>query len=111
MRNEVVYPLVAFFSFYVLTPDEARWRLWVRVLAVSAALIAVYAFANFVRYADWYTKAYIGDRNAYSTYATLVAPVLLAAALDRDARRAMACRRGHRARAHARARARSRRTG
>ena len=102
VRNEVVYPLLAFFAFYALTPDEARWRLWVRVVAVSAALIAVYAFANFVRHADWYTKAYIGDRNAYSTYATLVAPMLLAAALDRALGGAMACRRRHRARAHAR---------
>ena len=85
VRNEVVYPLAAFFAFYALTPDEARWRLWVRVVTVSAALIAVYAFANFVRHDNWwYTKAYIGDRNAYSTYATLVAPMLLAAALDRE---------------------------
>ena len=84
VRNEVVYPLAAFFVFYALTPDEAPWRRWLRVLTVSAALIAVYAFANFVSHLDWYTKAYIGDRNAYSTYATLVAPVLLAAALDRE---------------------------
>ena len=83
VRNEVVYPLLAFFAFYALTPDEARWRLWVRLLTVSAALIAIYAFANFLQSATWYTRAYVGDRNAYSTYATLVAPVLLAAALDR----------------------------
>lgn len=84
VRNEVVYPLAAFFVFYALTPDALSWRRWLRVLIVSAALIAVYAFANFVSYLDWYTKAYVGDRNAYSTYATLVAPVLLAAALDRE---------------------------
>ena len=82
-RNEVVYPIVAFLTFYALTPDEGRWRLWVQALTLSAALIAVYAFVNFYRHADWYTKAYVGDRNAYSTYATLVAPVLLAALLDR----------------------------
>jgi O-antigen ligase len=84
VRNEVVYPLIAFFAFYALTPDEARWRLWVHMLTVSGALIAVYAFANFLQHATWYTRAYIGDRNAYSTYATLVTPVLLAAALDRE---------------------------
>ena len=84
VRNEVAYPLIAFFAFYALTPGEARWRLWVRVLAASAALIAVYAFANFLPHADWYTQAYVGDRNAYSTYAVLVAPVLLAGVLDRD---------------------------
>jgi len=84
VRNEVAYPLIAFFAFYVLTPGEARWRFWVRVLVVSAALIAVYAFANFIRHAGWYTQAYVGDRNAYSTYAVLVAPVLLAGVLDRD---------------------------
>jgi O-antigen ligase len=83
VRNEVAYPLIAFFAFYVLTPDEARWRLWVRVLALSAAAIAVYAFANFIRHVDWYTQAYVGDRNAYSTYAVLVLPVLLAGVLDR----------------------------
>jgi hypothetical protein len=82
-RNEVLYTLAAFLAFYVLTPDEGRWRLWVRVLTVSAAVIAVYAFVNYVRHSDWYTKAYVGDRNAYSTYATLVAPVLLAAVIDR----------------------------
>ena len=82
-RNEVVYTLAAFFAFYALTPDEDRWRLRVRVLTVSAAVIAVYAFVNYFRHADWYTRAYVGDRNAYSTYATLVAPVLLAAVLDR----------------------------
>src|SRR5262245_25508167 len=84
VRNEVIYPLAAFFAFYALTPDGARWRRWERVLVVSAALMAVYAFTNFVRHADWYTKAYIGDRNAYSTYATLVTPLLLAAVLDRE---------------------------
>lgn len=83
VRNEVAYPLVAFFAFYALTPDEARWRLWVRVLVASATLIAVYAFVNFIRYVDWYTQAYVGDRNAYSTYAILVTPVLLAGVLDR----------------------------
>ncbi len=84
VRNEVLYPAVAFLAFHALTPDEARWRLWVRTLTASAGIIAVYALVNFVRHADWYTKAYVGDRNAYSTYATLVAPVLLAAALDRE---------------------------
>jgi O-antigen ligase len=83
VRNEVVYPLAAFLALYALTPHEGRWRLWVRVLTVSAALIAAYAFANFLQRGTWYTKAYIGDRNAYSTYATLVAPVLLAATLGR----------------------------
>ena len=83
VRNEVVYPLAAFLAFYALTPGEARSRLWMRVLTVSAALIAAYAFANFLRHGIWYTKAYIGDANAYSTYATLVAPVLLAATLGR----------------------------
>jgi O-antigen ligase len=82
-RNEIVYTLAAFLAFYALTPDEERWRLWVRVLTVSAAVIAVYAFVNYFRHADWYTRAYVGDRNAYSTYATLVAPVLLAGVLDR----------------------------
>ena len=82
-RNEVVYTLAAFLAFHVLTPDEGRWRLWVHTLTLSAALIAIYAFANFLQHGTWYTKAYIGDRNAYSTYATLVAPVLLAAVLDR----------------------------
>jgi O-antigen ligase len=82
-RNEVVYTLVAFFAFYALTRDEGRWRVWVRVLAVSAVLIAVYAFVNYIRHWDWYTRAYVGDRNTYSTYATLVAPVLLALVLDR----------------------------
>jgi len=83
VRNEVAYPLIAFFAFYVLTPGEARWRLWVRVLVASATVIAVYAFANFIRHAGWYTQAYVGDRNAYSTYAVLVTPVLLAGVLDR----------------------------
>jgi len=83
LRNEVLYTLVAFFAFYALTPDEARWRSWVRVLAISATVIAVYAFFNYVRHSDWYAKAYVGDRNAYSTYATLVAPVLLGVLLDR----------------------------
>jgi O-antigen ligase len=83
VRNEVGYPLIAFFAFYALTPDQVRWRLWVRALVLSAALIAVYAFANFIRHVDWYTQAYVGDRNAYSTYTILVVPVLLAGALDR----------------------------
>jgi O-antigen ligase len=83
VRNEVVYTVLAFFAFYALTPDEGRWRLWVRVLVVSAIVIGIYAFVNYFRHNDWYTKAYVGDRNAYSTYATLVAPVLLAAVLDR----------------------------
>ena len=83
VRNEVVYPLVAFFSFYALTRGEEQWRVWLRVMVVSAGAIAVYAFANFARHADWYTKAYVGDRNAYSTYATLIAPALLVAMLDR----------------------------
>jgi len=83
VRNEVVYTLAAFFAFYALTPDEERWRLWARVLVASAAVIAVYACVNFLRHGDWFTRAYVGDRNAYSTYATLVAPVLLAAVLDR----------------------------
>jgi hypothetical protein len=84
VRNEVVYPLVAFCSFYALTREEARWRAWLRVLIVSAGVIAVYAYANVLQHGgDWYTKAYVGDRNAYSTYAVLVAPVLLAGVLDR----------------------------
>ena len=82
-RNEVLYTLAAFLAFYALTPDEGRWRWWVRVLVLSAALIAVYAFVNFIRYWDWYTRAYVGDRNAFSTYATLVTPVLLSVVLDR----------------------------
>jgi len=87
VRNEVVYPIVAFLAFYAVTRDEARWRLWLRVLTASAGVIAVYAYVSFAQHATWYTKAYVGDRNAYSTYATLVAPALLAAALDRDLRR------------------------
>ena len=87
VRNEVVYPIVALLAFYAVTRDEARWRLWLRVLTASAGVIAVYAYVSFAHHATWYTRAYVGDRNAYSTYATLVAPVLLAAALDRDLRR------------------------
>jgi O-antigen ligase len=88
VRNEIVYPVAAFLTFYALTPDAARWRLWTQVLTTSAGVIALYAYVNFARHGDWYTKAYVGDRNAYSTYATLVAPVLLAAALDRELPRA-----------------------
>ena len=83
VRNEVGYPIIAFLAFFVLTRDAARWRLWQRTLVVTALVIAAYAYYNVLRHGDWYTKAYIGDRNAYSTYATLIVPVLLVAALDR----------------------------
>lgn len=85
VRNEVIYPLVAFFSFYALTRSEERWRMWLQVLVVSAAVIAVYGLVNYWRYDEWYThvRAYVGDRNAYSTYAALIAPALVLAALDR----------------------------
>ncbi|MFO1371858.1 MAG: O-antigen ligase family protein [Candidatus Competibacteraceae bacterium] len=84
LRNEVLYPLAAFFSFAVLTQADTNWRYWRRVLTAGAFTIALYAFVNLRQHPDWYDpEAYIGDTNAYSTYAVLIAPVLLSAVIDR----------------------------
>lgn len=81
LRNEVGYTLVAFFVFYALTRTERDFDLWLKVLSGSALLIAVYGILNFVTHNNWYTRAWIGDRNAYSTYAVLIVPILVATLL------------------------------
>ena len=80
-RNEVGYTLASFFVFYALTRTERDYDLWLKVLSASALLIAAYGILNYFVHGYWYTRARIGDHNAYSTYAVLVVPILVAAVL------------------------------
>jgi hypothetical protein len=80
-RSEVGYALATFFVFYALSRTERDYDLWLMVLSASALLIAAYGILNYVTHDDWYTGAWIGDRNAYSTYAVLIMPMLVAALL------------------------------
>lgn len=77
VRNEIGYTLVAFFVFYALTRGETELRLWLRALVASAFAIGAYSIYNYVAHDDWVTKGYVGDRQAYSTWVTLVFPALL----------------------------------
>ena len=84
VANEVGYAMAAFAGFYWLSRSAGEARVLLRALVAGAFCVAVLAIATFFTHMDWVTGASVGvgDRNAWSTYVVLVAPVLLLA-IDR----------------------------
>lgn len=81
IKSEIGYGMLAFFSFYVLTPGAREWRLWLHCLAAGVLLTALLAL--------WFNRAHLGafptydlawqhGPITYSTYLALVSPFLLA---------------------------------
>ena len=76
-KNEVVYALLAFFTFYYLTTSDRVWRIWRHVLISAFCLISLHAIVNYIRAGSWAVLGFVGDRNAYSTYIIVSAPFVL----------------------------------
>lgn len=76
-RNEVIYTLLAFGVFYVLTDSIQAWKRWRAILLIACLLMSLLCLTSFYRYGDFVRDSLIGDRNAYSTYIVLIYPFLL----------------------------------
>ena len=85
LRNEVGYTMAAFLAFYGLTRDMADLRYWWYVLLGGLCILSLIAIANYVQRGAWdmsgEVSGLLGDRNSYSTYIVLVAPLALLTAL------------------------------
>lgn len=76
LTNEVGYALLAFLVFFYLTRDERSWRFWKAALAAGCAAATLAAIGHLVRTPLWPDDGLIGGRNEFSTYVTLVLPLL-----------------------------------
>lgn len=80
LKTELVYGMVAFLSFFVLTKSEYEWKKWLQAIAIGMALTAVMAIwtnhahlANLHLY-DWHWQhGYV----AYSTYLATILPCMI----------------------------------
>jgi O-antigen ligase len=74
-RHDVIYSLLVFAAFFVLTRDVATLRIWRYASAASMIVISVVAMAAYVRFGDWR----IGYQNAlgeFSTFVVMALPLL-----------------------------------
>jgi len=79
LTNEVGYTIITYFAFYYLTRSQDDWRIWRTTLLTSLCAISIYAIYNYAKHGTWWTAGRVGDRNAYSTYVTLMMPFLILA--------------------------------
>jgi O-antigen ligase len=77
-RNEVLAPLAMFVVLYRLTDTSAAFRVFRAILFASALVVSALALITFAFGADWQRGNLVGDRNAFSTYVVLIAPLLIA---------------------------------
>lgn len=85
LRNEVGYTMATFLAFYCLTRGMADLRYWLYTLLGGLCVLSLIAVANYLQHGAWdisgEVNGLLGDRNSYSTYIVLVAPIALLAAL------------------------------
>jgi len=79
-KTEIVYGMVAFFTFYVLTQGQQEWNRWLRAISAGMALTVVMAIwtnraqlTSFQAY-DWHWQhGFV----TYSTYLVTILPCLI----------------------------------
>lgn len=78
-RNEMLYPAMACFTFFVLTRTTREFHTFAKVLLLSAGGSAVAGIVGYLGAGEWQiTRGFgVGDAGAYSTYAILVLPAFI----------------------------------
>lgn len=79
IKTEVVFGLVAFFSFFVLTDSRRMLRGWFTAVAIGATVISLWGIADFAIHGMWYEPGHHGGSASFVTYAITVAPLALPA--------------------------------
>jgi len=87
IRNEILYTMLAFFTFYQLTRSRREWDLWMAVLALGLLTAASLGIAGYLREGLWPTTglSFNGGIVAHSAYLALIFPFLLLALTRADA--------------------------
>jgi O-antigen ligase len=73
-RHEIIFSLIAFFSFYALTRSEKELRFFLVTLMLSAAIMAVSGIVSVIHYGTWHAEGYQGGVGTFSTYVVTLLP-------------------------------------
>ena len=81
IKNEILYTILAFFTFYQLTRSRREWDLWMAVLALGLLTTASLGIAGYLREGVWpnTSLSFSGGIAAHSAYLALIFPFLLLA--------------------------------
>ena len=87
IRNEILYTILAFFTFYQLTRSRREWDLWMAALALGLLTAASLGIAGYLREGLWPNTglALQGGIVAHTAYLALIFPFLLLALTRPDA--------------------------
>ncbi|MBI3146954.1 MAG: O-antigen ligase family protein [Betaproteobacteria bacterium] len=77
LKSEVLYPALAFFTFYAGARDAGHWRLWVGAVLASLFVLGVAAPVEQLLWGTFTAERLHADLGFYSTYLVLVFPFLL----------------------------------
>jgi O-antigen ligase len=76
IKAEVVYSLLAFFSFFALTRDESRLRLALLALAAGFAVFALGSIAGYAWRGGWPLGVWNGEPAPMTNYLVMAAPAV-----------------------------------